>query len=370
MSAVLDRSRVNRVAGTLIGPAAVLIILLAGPYVLPPGLLDVGALCALYAIAAVGLNVLMGYTGQVSFGQGAFWAIGAYSVGILTVRLDMSALAAIPLALVITGVAAFLIGWPVTQLRGHYLAVATLALAFITVDLANNLESLTGGNAGLPGVPSLVLFGEPVVGVWFYRLCWGVAIVVLVLAANLSASRSGRALRAVGADESGSQALGVASGAYRSKAFVFAAVLAGLSGALYATYLGFLSPEAFAVNLSALLLIVIVVGGLASPYGAVVGAVVVTALTHWLTQLATSPDVPARVAPALNTLFYGAVIFLVMRLHPAGLLPLMVTVGRRVGQLATHMLDRRGRRSPAADSTAEVVEEHNLSEAVQQKSNM
>lgn len=369
MSAFLDRSRLNRLTGTLIGPVAVLVILLAGPYVLPRGLLDVGALCALYAIAAVGLNVLMGYTGQVSFGQGAFWAIGAYSVGILTVRLDMSALAAIPLALVITGVAAFVIGWPVTQLRGHYLAVATLALAFITVDLANNLESLTGGNAGLPGVPSLVLFGEPIVGVWFYRLCWGVAIVVLILAANLSDSRSGRALRAVGADESGSQALGVASGAYRSKAFVFAAVLAGLSGALYATYLGFLSPEAFAVNLSALLLIVIVVGGLASPYGAVVGAVVVTALTHWLTQLATSPDVPARVAPALNTLFYGAVIFLVMRMHPAGLLPLMLSAGRRVGQLTTDLPSRWRPRPAAGEPVVEVVDGHQTSETVQQKTN-
>jgi branched-chain amino acid transport system permease protein len=322
--------RLRSALTSLAGPALISVILLVGPAVLSPQHIDAGALCALYLVAGVGLHVLMGYTGQVSFGQGGFWAIGAYAVGVLTVRLDVPVVAAIVLSLIITGVCALLIGWPVTQLRGHYIAVATLALALIVVDLANNLEDLTGGNAGLSGIPTLELFGRPMVGADFYRLCWLVALVVLVIAANLSRSRTGRAFRSVGADESGSQALGVPSAAYRLRAFIFAAVLAGLGGALYAPYLGFLSPEAFSVELSALFIIVIIVGGMRSPYGALVGAVAVTALTQWLNSLTTRPDLPARLAPALSTLCYGLLIFLVMRLSPSGVLPLIERALARV----------------------------------------
>jgi branched-chain amino acid transport system permease protein len=315
----------------LAGPLLIGLIAIGGPTLLPATMLDTGALCALYLVAGVGLNLLMGYTGQVSFGQGGFWAIGAYGVGVLTVRLDLPVMVAIVAAVAITGVVAFLIGWPVTQLRGHYIAVATLALALIVVDLANNLVPLTGGNAGLVGVPPLTISGEPLTSASFFQVCWSVALVVLVVAANLSRSRTGRALRAVGADESGSQALGMASARYRLIAFVFAAVLAGLSGALYATYLGFLSPEAFTAELSALFLIVIVVGGMSSPYGAVVGAIVVTVLSQWLADVAANPAMPARLAPALNTLLYGVVIFAVMRFFPDGLLPLL---GRIFGGVA------------------------------------
>jgi len=308
---------------TLGGPAVLLLILLLGPVLLSPQGIDNGSLCALYLIAGVGLHVLMGYTGQVSFGQGGFWAIGAYGVGILTVKVGMPVLPAVLVAVLLTGLIAFLIGWPVVQLRGHYVAVATLALALIVVDLVNNLDTFTGGSAGLPGVPSVEVGGHPLVGAGFYRLCWVLALLVLVFTANVSRSRTGRAFRSVGADESGSQALGVPSGAYRLRAFVFGAVLAGLGGALYATYLGFLSADAFSANLSALFIIVIVVGGIRSPYGALVGAVAVTALTQWLNGLGSNPDLPARLVPALNSLFYGAMIFLVMRFRPEGLLPLL-----------------------------------------------
>jgi branched-chain amino acid transport system permease protein len=347
-------------ADALSGPLVIGLILALGPVLLPPTMLDVGALCALYLVAGVGLNLLMGHTGQVSFGQGGFWAIGAYAVGILTVKAGLPVTAAVPAAVAVTGVAAVVIGWPVTALRGHYIAVATLALALIVVDLANNLGSLTGGNAGLVGIPSLTLAGEPLSGASFYRLCWAVALVVLVLAANISRSRTGRAMRAVGADESGSQSVGMSSARYRLAAFVFAAVLAGAGGALYATYLGFLSPEAFSVDLSALFLIVIMVGGMSSPYGAVVGAVAVTALSQWLTDLSANPALPARVVPALNTLLYGLVIFLVMRFVPGGLLPLLGRAARGAVAMVwagdgrgLAMLRIRGRRRPAVASEGE-----------------
>lgn len=334
----------GRALPSLAWPLVVVLIAIVGPAVLSPTLVDIGILTALYLVAGVGLNVLMGYTGQVSFGQGGFWAIGAYSVGILTAKADLPILGAIVLSVVITAAVAFVIGWPVTQLRGHYLAVATLAFALIVVDLANNLTPLTGGNAGLTGVPSLTVLGSPIVGENLYRLCWVLALIVLVLTNNISRSRAGRALRAVGADESGSSALGVPASAYRLKAFVLAAVLAGLAGALYAPYLGFLSPDAFDVSLSALLLIVVVVGGMRSVYGALVGAVAITALSQWLVRTAQNPDLPAVLAPALNALTYGLVIFLVMRLYPAGLLPLLENTVRA----AIASARRRGRRAHTA----------------------
>jgi branched-chain amino acid transport system permease protein len=326
------------------GPLAVLVIIVVGPFILPEGLIGVGALCALYVIAGVGLQQMMGYTAQVSFGQGAFWAMGAYGVGILTVKVQLPVVLAIIIGVLITGLVAFAIGWPLTQLRGHYLAVATLALAMIVADLANNLIDFTGGSAGLPGVPALTWFGEPIIGTSFYVVCWVIALVVLVAASNLSTSRTGRAFRAVGRDDSGSQALGIPSAAYRLRSFVFAAMLAGGGGALYATYLGFLSPDAFSVQLSVLLLIIVVVGGTASPYGALLGAVVVTALSQWLNTVASDPSVPIGVGSALDPLLYGGAVFLILRFLPGGLQPLL----RRItGGSATGIRRLMGRRSGA-----------------------
>lgn len=320
----------HRLLGALAGPALIVVILIAGPWVLPGSMVGVGTLCALYLVAGVGLNVLLGYTEQVSFGQGGFWAIGAYSVAILTVKADVPVIPAVLCAIAITGVAAAIVGWPMTQLRGHYIAVATLAFALIIMDLASNLDSFTGGTVGLPNIPALAAFGHTFAGSDLYRVCWGIALVVLIITANISRSRSGRALRAVGADDSGSQALGVPSGAYRLRAFVYAGVLAGVGGAMYALYIGYVAPDAFGPDLSALLLVVLMVGGMRSTYGAVVGAVAVTALTQWLAQLATNPSLPANVAPAMNVLAYGLLIFLVMRFAPRGILPMAQQLGLRL----------------------------------------
>lgn len=312
------------------GPILVLAIIVTGPWILPSSIIGIGTLCAAYLVAGVGLNVLLGYTQQVSFGQGGFWAIGAYSVGILTLKVGMPVLAAVVLAVVITGLISAVVGWPMTQLRGHYIAVATLAFALIVAGVANNWVGLTGGPVGLPNIPSLSLFGRPIVGADLYRAAWIVVLVVLVITANLSKSRVGRAFRAVGADDAGSQALGVPSGSYRLRAFVFAGTLAGLGGAMYVLYIPLAAPDAFGPDLSALLLVVLMVGGMRSTYGALVGAIVVTALTQFLTNLAASPSMPANLAPAINILVYGILILIVMRFAPRGLLPVAADGARAV----------------------------------------
>lgn len=307
---------------TLGSPALIVVILVVGPWVLGASDVGIGTLCALYLIAGVGLNVLLGYTQQVSFGQGGFWAIGAYSVAILTLKAGVPVVAAVVAAVVITGIASAVIGWPMTQLRGHYIAVATLAFALIVEDVASNLTSFTGGTVGLSDIPPLSVAGHRLVGDDLYRVCWAIALVVLILTANISRSRSGRAFRAVGSDDSGSQALGVPSGAYRLRAFVYAGVLAGVGGAMYSLYIGFVSPDAFGPDLSALILVVLMVGGMQSTYGSVVGAVAVTALTQGLAKVAADPSLPANLGPAVNVLAYGLLIFLVMRFAPRGILPM------------------------------------------------
>lgn len=341
------RERVRTMLVRTGAPLVLIAVIIAGPLVLSSANVDAGSLAALYLVAGLGLMVLM-RTGQVSFGQGAFWAVGAYAVGDLTVKLHVPIILAIVLAVLITGVIAFLIGWPVTQLRGHYVAVATLALALIAVDLANNLHPITGGNVGLPGVPSLSLFGHDIIGDSFFRFCWIVALIAFVIISNLMRSRSGRALGAVGGDESESEALGIPSSSYRLRAFVLAGMFAGLGGAIYASFLGFLSPDAFTIQLSALILILVVVGGMGSPFGVVLGAIIVTALSQWLSGLSTNPALPARLSPALNILFYGAIIFLVMRVVPDGLLGLL---HRAVGVLGSLWSRLRpvGARSPSID---------------------
>jgi branched-chain amino acid transport system permease protein len=308
--------------------AIVLAVAVAGPYVLSPGALDTATLIALYTMAAAGLTLLMGYAGQVSLGHGAFFAVGAYVVGVLTVRAGVPALAALVAAPVAATLLAYLVGLPILRLRGHHLAVATLALAIIVNGLASNLEGVTGGAIGLSGIPTLGAGGWTATPADLFQVACLAALASLLFARNVIHSRPGRALRALGSEEAASESLGVPVGRYRLHVFAVSGAMAGGAGALYALYLQFLSPDAFTVQLSVFLVLVVAVGGLRNPYGALVGALVVELLTLGLTELGTGEDLPARLPVALNTLVYGLVILLIMRLLPAGLLPSLEALAR------------------------------------------
>jgi len=156
----------------------------------------------------------------------------------------------------------------------------------------------------------------------------------------------------------------VPSGSYRLRAFVYAGVLAGVGGAMYAVYIGYVAPDAFGPDLSALLLVVLMVGGMRSPHGAVVGAVAVTALTQGLAQLAANPSLPANLAPAMNVLAYGILIFLVMRVAPRGILPLAQHAAVRTMVWTRALVKRPGRDSvaaPRADEDASTRDPANIS---------
>jgi branched-chain amino acid transport system permease protein len=235
-------------------------------------------------IVVVGLNILMGYAGQISLGQAGFYALGAYASGILTTLVEKHGLLpgiadtwwwpwlAIVAGMAITGVFAYLVGKPILRLKGNYLAMATLGLGFIINILSGQFSSITGGYDGLTGVPRLRI-GTYVL--WpmqrYYFLVWAVAILVIVVALNIVNSRIGRALRAIHTNEIAAATSGVDTERSKVQALVISAVLASLAGSLYAHFQSAVSPNPFSFTTSVELVTMAAVGGLASIWGAPFG---------------------------------------------------------------------------------------------------
>jgi branched-chain amino acid transport system permease protein len=235
-------------------------------------------------IVVVGLNLLMGYAGQISLGQAGFYALGAYASGILTTLVARHGILpgiadtwwwpwlAIVAGMALTGVFAYLVGKPILRLKGNYLAMATLGLGFIINILSGQFSSVTGGYDGLTGVPRLRI-GEYLL--WpvqrYYFLVWAVAILVIVVALNIVNSRIGRALRAIHTNETAAGTSGVDTERSKVQALVISAVLASLAGSLYAHFQSAVSPNPFSFTTSVELVTMAAVGGLASIWGAPFG---------------------------------------------------------------------------------------------------
>lgn len=239
------------------------------------------ALGGLYAIVAIGLNLLVGYTGKISFGHNAFMAMGAYASGILTVRYDWSPLLAMVVAGLSTGLVAFIIGAPILRVRGHYLAMITLAFSQVVIIVSTRWTEVTGGLTGIPGVPDFAVPGFSFdTKLRMYYLIWGIAIVLLLLSFRIVDSRFGRALRALGAHEAAAGALGVDVVRFRIQIFVLSAVYAALAGSLYAHLLNYVNGTFFDLSVMIQLMAILVVGGIGTLWGPVVGAV----LLIWVSQ--------------------------------------------------------------------------------------
>lgn len=310
---------------TIVAPLAVAVaaLLVAWlPRLLTPDKLDIAAFIGLYTIVGAGLTLLMGFGGQVSLGQGGFFALGAYTTGVLTVRAHWSAWLGLIAAPLVVAVVGTLVGLPLLRLRGHHLAVATLAVAIIAFTLANNLRALTGGPVGLRVPrPHVGAGGPAVTPEQVYALVWIVAFAALLLATNLVHSRPGRALRAIAQHEGAAESVGVNVPAYRLAVFALAAGYAGVAGGLFALYFRFLSPDSFKPALSILFLIIVAVGGLGNVWGALIGAATIEIVTEVLKNLSTRPDVPARAPVVLQTMVYALVLVAIMRFLPRGLVP-------------------------------------------------
>ena len=264
---------------------AALLLLLAAPLVLPEFYVTLLNYIGLSSIVALGLVLLTGVGGQTSFGQAAFVGIGAYTTAVLATRYGISPWLTLPAGIALTIVVALFLGFITLRLSGHYLPLATIAWGIAIYYLLGNLEAL-GKYSGIAEIPPLTLFGVALGdGRTFYYLIWSVALLALFAVRNLLDSRCGRAIRALKGRTTMAECFGVNTARLKIVIFVYAAVLAALSGWLYAHFLRFVSPQPFGVNASIDYLFMAVIGGSTEVWGAVIGAAVLTFLRQWLQDL-------------------------------------------------------------------------------------
>ena len=280
---------------------------------------DVAILVGLNAIVCVGLNLLIGYAGQISLGHAGFFGLGAYGSAVLTAKYGWPPVAALAAATGGVSALAYLIGRPILRLRGHYLAMATLGMGVIISMVISTEDGITGGPDGM-AVPPLALFGAALQGerVWYWVV--GAALVAAVwIALNLVDSPPGRALRALHGTEIGAEVAGIDSARHKLLVFVVSAVFASLAGGLSAHYSGFVTPSKVTFLHSIELVTMVVFGGMASTFGAVLGAAVLTTLPQLLT-----------VFKDYEMVVFGAVLMGTMIFMPRGLLPSLAALAARV----------------------------------------
>lgn len=270
----------------------------------------------IYAIAGVGLQLLLGFCGLLSLGQAGFLAIGAYSC-IFLERRGLSFVVALPACAFISAAAGALLGVPVLRLRGLYLAVATMSLGFIIEEVAARWTAVTGGNAGTIVPPITVWDYSLSTDVPFYFLCVGLCLLALWLAANILRSPTGRAMVAVRDSQIAAQSMGVETARIKTIAFALSAFFAGIAGALMAHKLTYVSPDQFTLSLSIELLVMILIGGVGSLRGVLFGAVFLVAMPEFLAAL--EKILPNVNLPALRPLAFGLLLILVMLFEPRGI---------------------------------------------------
>jgi len=285
--------------------AAVLPLAITDPYYL--GIL---VFIGIFSIATMGLNLLMGYAGQISLGHAAFYALGAYTTGILTAKYNVHFLPALAAAIIVTTGIAYVIGMACLRLKGHYLAVATLAAGEIVFICLNASVGFTGGPSGLAGIPSIEIGGFSFDSDFkFYYLVWAVFILLFILTANIINSRTGRALRCLHSSEVAAAAMGINVTTLKVQIFVLSAVYAALAGVLYGHSVTFISPQASDLMFSVKLLTMIVVGGMGHLWGGVLGAALLTLLPEVLSAFHD-----------YELIIYGSILLVIVMFLPGGLM--------------------------------------------------
>ena len=341
---VLDRKWV------LIWGALLLVALLVLPFLVKNYRVFQFNLVLVYAVAILGLNILTGFNGQISLGHGAFYAFGAYTAAVLMDKLGVPYWATLPVAGVVCFAFGFVVGFPALRLAGHYLALATFALALAVPQLLKykGIEGITGGVQGIvlskPDAPfSFTVFGQPLSpDRWLYFFTLAVAALMFVLAWNLLRGRVGRALVAVRDHPIAATAMGINLAVFKSLTFGVSAGFTGVAGALGAIVVAYVSPDSFTVQLSIFLLVGVVVGGLASIPGAIFGAVFIQFVPN-------ISDALSKSAPAA---IYGVFLIGLMYLMPGGVMGMVsrVWARRRAGASGSP-----GQRRPAPAVSSEPV---------------
>lgn len=263
----------------------------------------------IYCLITIGLSVLMGYAGQISLGHAAFYGIGAYVSGILTTKFGCNPWLALLAGMIAASLVAFAVGAPSLKLRGHYLAMATMAFGIIINIIFREEMAITGGPDGMINIPRMQMFGFKFNSTEkFYYLVWALVGGAFIFTANLLQSPAGRALRAIHTSEAAAGAMGINIARCKIIVFIYSAVLAALAGSLYAHYMNFINPSSFDLLFSIKLIIMITLGGMHTIWGAIIGAVLIAFLSlEWL-----------HFFEEFEIVVYGAILLIVTIFLPNG----------------------------------------------------
>lgn len=314
----MDSPTMSAPRGTVVLALVLAALLVVAPFVLAGQYVAALVLAAIYTVITAGLNLFMGYTGQISFGHNAFAAIGGYVSAILAMQLGWPPVVTVVIAAAGAALIALVIGYPTLRLRGHYLAMATLALGLMVFEIATQWKSMTQGLFGLSAIPPLGI------GPWeltsdtgFYYAYWLVAGLGIWITHRIYHSRLGFAFRAIAGNEEAAQALGVNIARYKLLAFVISAVFASLGGSMFAHYVTYISPEVFGLYMVILLFTMLFVGGINTTFGPLIGAIVITLFPELLRRFHSARE-----------LLYGGVLLLILLFAPKGIYGLIGLLAR------------------------------------------
>ncbi|MFC1976302.1 branched-chain amino acid ABC transporter permease, partial [Chloroflexota bacterium] len=281
-----------------------------------------------FTMLTIGLSLLMGYAGQISLGQATFFGIGANTTAILSTHFALSPWLALLAGILLAAGLAYLIGMLIFRLRGHYLAMSTLGMNLILFLVLTQEVEWTGGPSGFRGVPNLTL-GSFVLSsdTHYYYLFWFFTLIVIAISLNIVNSRVGRAMRALHTSEVAAETVGIDTDAYKRKVFALSAAYGALAGGLHATYLGFISPSSFSIGVSIELVVMAVVGGLASVWGALFGAAIIMLIDQYVGNLIEI--IIPRASGEYEIIAFGLILMLIMIFMPEGLFSGMASRARK-----------------------------------------
>ncbi|WP_232698883.1 branched-chain amino acid ABC transporter permease [Brevibacillus daliensis] len=277
---------------------------------------SVAIIIGFHSIVTIGLCLLMGQAGQISLGQAAFFGLGAYTSAVVTAKYGLSPMIGLLIAMIIPAVFAYVLGRAIAGLQGYYLAMATLAFGFIVQIGITEWESVTGGANGMINIPQIAFFGESELRM--YYLVWALVTCVLVFSLSLLHSRVGRAFRAIHKSEVAATSMGINVRSFKLSAFIISGIFAGLAGGLYAHFMGILDPQPFGLHESIKFLTMVVIGGMTSIWGALIGAVVINAISEILTVLR---EYIPFLHGDVDTIVFGGILVLIVMFMPEGLVP-------------------------------------------------
>jgi branched-chain amino acid transport system permease protein len=299
--------------------ALIVVLALLPTFITSDYVLTLLDLAGIYAIAVMGLGILLGFAGQMSLAQAAFLGIGAYTSGWVTTHLGWSVWAAMPCAVLLSALVGLAVGYPCLRLSGHYLALATIGFGIITQLVLINWKDVTNGSDGMTGIP------PPQLGPWaldtygrYYYLVLAMVLLCAYVAWRIKTTRVGRALHAIRENEIAARATGIDATRYKIIAFVLAGAYAGLAGSLLAHDIKFISPDSYSFDQSVVFLVMLILGGSSSISGAIIGALLLTMLPEVLRPLKSS-----------YIMVYGAAVIAMIVFMPQGLVGLFAALRAR-----------------------------------------